>query len=424
MNILNAGTPAYEQWRLELMKRRSESDHSVARIVSDIIDDVRFEGFAAVRRHSERLDKAPPREILRSERREAMERCDPKLLEALHRAAENIREFHQNLLTKSQEWEQNGMRLGVIVTPLRRVGLYVPGGTAAYPSSVLMNAVPAKVAGVDELIMVSPPSEHLRPEVLAAAEIAGVDRVYAVGGVQAVAALAYGAGDIPRVDKVVGPGNAYVAEAKRQLYGQIDIDMIAGPSELLVIADHTARPDYVAADLLSQAEHDVLAGCVLLTTDAALAESVKGELLSQGQRLARWSIAQKALENFGAIILCESLSQAVELANEMAPEHLEVQTVAPRALLPHLRNAGAVFLGNYASEPLGDYMAGPSHVLPTTGTARFFSPLSVDTFLKKKSLIDCSEQALRSVYKDIVRLAECESLTAHAHAIRIRFVDQ
>lgn len=311
--------------------------------------------------------------------------------------------------------------MGQRIRGLERVGIYVPGGTAAYPSSVLMNAVPAKVAGVEEIVMVTPPTEHLNDAVLAAAKIAGVDRCFAVGGAQAVAALTYGAGFLPRVDKLVGPGNAYVAAAKRLAYGTLDIDMVAGPSEVLIIADESANPKYVAADLLSQAEHDRLASAVLLTTSLELARAVDAELMRQMDYLGRSAIIEASLRDFGCAIVCRDLNQAAALANEVAPEHLEIVTRDPRALLPQIKNAGAVFLGEWSPEPLGDYMAGPDHVLPTSGTARFFSPLGVDSFLKSMSVIEYGREHLESVREQVVAIAEAEQLTAHANSIKVRF---
>ena len=311
--------------------------------------------------------------------------------------------------------------VGQLVRGLTRVGVYVPGGRAAYPSSVLMNVVPAKVAGCEEIIMVTPPTENLNDAVLAAAWVAGVDRVLAVGGVQAVAALTYGAGMIPQVDKLVGPGNAYVAAAKRLAYGTLDIDMVAGPSEVLVIADETANPVYTAADLLSQAEHDGMASAVLLTTSQRLAEEVAQEIARQTAYLSRKDVIEQSLRDYGAIIVCDTLEACCRLANEIAPEHLEVMTQEPEKLVPKLSNAGAIFLGQNTPEPLGDYMAGPCHVLPTSGTARFFSPLSVESFLKKTSVIQFSREALAEVAEDIVRMAESEHLTAHANSIQVRF---
>jgi histidinol dehydrogenase len=352
----------------------------------------------------------------------AYERCPRELVAALEHAAANIRDYNEKLLARTMEWRSpDGGTVGRVVRGLTRVGLYVPGGTAAYPSSVLMNAVPAKVAGVEELIMVTPPTENLNDAVLAAAKIAGVDRVIAVGGAQAVAALTYGAGFIPKVDKLVGPGNAFVATAKRMAYGQLDIDMVAGPSEVLVIADASANPKFVAADLLSQAEHDKLASAVLLTTSMELAQAVDAEIIRQTGYLSRSEIMETSLRDFGCAIVCDSLDQCVALANEIAPEHLEVVTEDPRALLPQIKNAGAVFLGAWSPEPLGDYLAGPDHVLPTSGTARFFSPLSVDSFLKTMSVIEYDPSTLAPVKDEIIALAQSEKLTAHANSIQVRF---
>ena len=326
---------------------------------------------------------------------------------------------------KSQEWTSpDGGIVGRVVRGLSRVGIYVPGGTAAYPSSVLMNAVPAKVAGVGEIVMVTPPTENLSDAVLAAAKIAGVDRCIAVGGAQAVAALTYGAGFIPKVDKLVGPGNAFVATAKRMAYGELDIDMVAGPSEVLVIADGSAQAKFVAADLLSQAEHDKLASAVLLTDDLELAKAVDDEIVRQTGYLSRSEIMEQSLRDFGCAIVCETLDDCAALANEIAPEHLEIVTADPRALLPKIKNAGAVFLGSWSPEPLGDYLAGPDHVLPTSGTARFFSPLSVDSFLKTMSVIQYDQGSLEPIKDQIITLAEAEKLTAHANSIRVRFEEE
>ena len=344
------------------------------------------------------------------------------MISALEHAAENIRHYNENLLAQSKEWTSpDGGVVGRVVRGLNRVGLYVPGGTAAYPSSVLMNAIPAKVAGVNELIMVTPPTENLNDAVLAAAKIAGVDRVIAVGGAHAVAALTFGAGFIPKVDKLVGPGNAFVATAKRMAYGKIDIDMVAGPSEVLVIADESANPKYIAADLLSQAEHDKLASAVLLTTSMNLAKAVDAEIIRQTGYLSRSEIMESSLRDFSCAIVCDTLEQCVQLANEIAPEHLEVVTEDPRELLPDIKNAGAVFLGEWSPEPLGDYLAGPNHVLPTSGTARFFSPLSVDSFLKSMSIIEYSKDTLAPIKDEIIELANSEKLTAHANSIQVRF---
>ena len=413
-----------EQKQIEAMRlRAAQTNAGVNRSAAEIMDAVRLRGFEAVREYSLKFDHAEPREIPMEELKAAAERIDPALLAALKRSAENIRTYQQELLTASKTWESPmpGGTVGQIVRGLSRVGVYVPGGRAAYPSSVLMNVVPAKVAGCEEIIMVTPPTENLNDAVLAAAWVAGVDRCIGLGGVQAVAALTYGADWIPKVDKLVGPGNAFVAAAKRMAYGTLDIDMVAGPSEVLVIADDTANPAYTAADLLSQAEHDVMASAVLLTTSQGMAEKVAAEMERQTAYLSKKDIIEQSLRDYGAIIVCDSLEQCCELANEIAPEHLEVMTAEPQKLVPKLKNAGAIFLGQNTPEPLGDYMAGPCHVLPTSGTARFFSPLSVESFLKKTSVIDFSREALEMVADDIIRMAESESLTAHANSIQVRF---
>jgi histidinol dehydrogenase len=421
--IVKADGYAEKQQIAAMRARAAETGAGIEKAAAEIMNAVRTEGYEAVKRYSLQFDKKEPYEIDQKTLEEAARRIDPKLLSALEESAENIRAYQQELLTKSREWEspmQGGM-VGQIVRGLSRVGVYVPGGRAAYPSSVLMNVVPAKVAGCGEIIMVTPPTENLNDAVLAAAWVAKVDRVIAVGGVQAVAALTYGAGFIPKVDKLVGPGNAFVAAAKRMAYGTLDIDMVAGPSEVLVIADETANPVYVAADLLSQAEHDVMASAVLLTTSETLAKQVEAEIGRQTGYLSRKEVMEQSLRDYGAIIVTDTLEQCCDLANEIAPEHLEIMTKDPRSLLPRILNAGAVFLGENTPEPLGDYMAGPCHVLPTSGTARFFSPLSVESFLKKMSVIDFSRDALASVKDGIVDMAESEHLTAHANSIRVRF---
>ena len=409
----------------DLRARSAAVGEEITRSAAAIMEDVRQNGYEAVERYSLQFDHAVPREFAPEALERAYAACDPKLIAAMEHAAANIRDYNEHLLARSQEWTSpDGGRVGRIVRGLQRVGIYVPGGTAAYPSSVLMNAVPAKVAGVEEIVMVTPPTENLNNAVLAAAKIAGVDRVIGVGGVQAVAALTYGAGFIPKVDKLVGPGNAYVAAAKRMAYGTLDIDMVAGPSEVLVIADETANPKYVAADLLSQAEHDRLASAILLTTSMALAQQVDAEILRQTGYLSRSEIMEASLKNFGAVIVCPSLERCVELANTVAPEHLEICTADPRSLLPGIKNAGAVFLGSYAPEPLGDYLAGPDHVLPTSGTARFFSPLSVDSFLKTMSVLEFDRASLEPIHQEVIAFAEAERLTAHANSIRVRFEEE
>ena len=412
---------------IELLKKRAQnSDKNVIPTVSEIIENVRENGDKAVREYTIKFDgKAPERvEISKEEIEGLMEQCDPDYLRTVVKAAVNIADFHQRQV--QQTWmttKPNGVMMGQRIRGLKRVGIYVPGGTAAYPSSVLMNAIPAKIAGVEEVVMVTPPQKDgtPNPNIVAAAKVAGVDRIFLMGGAQAIAALAYGTETVPKVDKIVGPGNIFVATAKKLLYGTVDIDMIAGPSEILIIADSTADPKFLAADLMSQAEHDRLASAILLTDSEALAEQTKAELARQMQTLERKEIIESSLDNFGAIIVCSDMKQAVEFANELAPEHLEVCCQNPMEYVGKLDNAGSVFLGNYSPEPLGDYFAGPNHVLPTSGTARFFSPLSVDSFIKKSSFIYYTEEALRADAEDVIRFADTEGLTAHANSIKVRF---
>ena len=410
----------------QLWERSGEVDKKVTASVTEIIEAVRSRGDEAVREFTIRFDgKAPEQSVIgKKELKAFLQLCDGELLESMRRAAQNIKRFHDR--QKQQSWlttEENGVLMGQRVRGLHRVGIYVPGGTAAYPSSVLMNAIPAKIAGVEEIVMVTPPGKDGKPnpDIMAAAAIAGVDRVFLMGGAQAVAALAYGTGTVPKVDKIVGPGNIYVATAKRLLYGVVDIDMVAGPSEILIIADETANPKFLAADLMSQAEHDVLASAILLTTSETLAQQTVEQLKKQIATLSRGDIIEKSLQDYGAVIVCRNMDQAVEFANELAPEHLEVCAANPMEYLGRLNNAGSVFLGNYSPEPLGDYFAGPNHVLPTSGTARFFSPLSVDSFVKKSSFIYYTQPALTQAKDDIVRIAEAEGLTAHANSIKVRF---
>ena len=412
-----------ERCQLDAMRARAaEKNADIELAVKAIMENVRAEGMPAVERYSLQFDHRAPYELSKDRLDEAYAVCPKELTAALEHAARNIRDYNEKLLVRSMEWKSpDGGNVGRIVRGLSRVGIYVPGGTAAYPSSVLMNAVPAKTAGVEEIVMLTPPTENLSDAVLAAAKIAGVDRVIAVGGAQAVAAVTYGAGFIPKVDKLVGPGNAYVAAAKRLAYGTLDIDMVAGPSEVLVIADETANPKFIAADLLSQAEHDKLASAVLLTDSMELAQAVDGEIIRQSGYLSRSEIMETSLRDFGCAIVCGGLEQCVELANEIAPEHLEIVTKTPRELLPRVKNAGAVFLGAYTPEPLGDYLAGPDHVLPTSGTARFFSPLSVDSFLKSISVLEFDREALEPISREIIALAQAEKLTAHANSIQVRF---
>ena len=412
----------------ELKLRAENSDKDVVPTVSEIINNVRENGDKAVYDYTVKFDgKAPEKtEITKDEIEELIKDCEPLFLEAITKAAANIKDFHARQV--QQSWlttKENGVIMGQRVRGLKRVGIYVPGGTAAYPSSVLMNAIPAKLAGVEEVIMVTPPCKDGKPNpnIMAAAKIAGVDRVFLMGGAQAVAALAYGTETVPKVDKIVGPGNIFVATAKKLLYGVVDIDMIAGPSEILIVADKTANPKFLAADLMSQAEHDRLASSILLTTSDEIAVETEKEVLRQVEKLSRKDIIEYSLSNFGAIIVCSDMTQAVDFANELAPEHLEVCCENPMEYVGKLHNAGSVFLGNYSPEPLGDYFAGPNHVLPTSGTARFFSPLSVGSFVKKSSFIYYTEDALKKDAELIEEFAKKEGLTAHANSITVRFED-
>ena len=364
--------------------------------------------------------------VTEDEIKEAYEKVDEKLLTVIRKALVNIRKYHEK--QRQYSWfdsEESGIILGQKVTALEKVGVYVPGGKAVYPSSVLMNIVPAKVAGVKTIVMTTPPGKDgkVNPATLVAAKEAGVDAIYKVGGAQAIAALAFGTESVPKVDKIVGPGNIYVALAKKAVFGFVSIDSIAGPSEIMVLADETANPRFVAADLLSQAEHDEMASAILVTTSRDLAEQVSKEVEGFVAQLSRKEIIQKSLDNYGYILVAESMDEAIATVNEIASEHLELVTKNPFETMTKIRNAGAIFVGEYSSEPLGDYFAGPNHVLPTNGTAKFFSPLSVDDFIKKSSIISYSREALEPIYKDIVQFAECEQLTAHANSIRVRFED-
>jgi len=397
--------------------------------VNEILNAVRTEGDAAVLRYTERFDRvkleAGQLRVTEQEILAAYDRVEPRFIEALRRAAANIRSFHEK--QKRTSWmdvQPDGTTLGQIIRPLRRVGLYVPGGKAAYPSSVLMNAIPAQVAGVPEIVMVTPAStggqEGIDPYILVAAAEAGIREMYRVGGAQAVGALAYGTATIPPVDKIVGPGNIYVALAKRYVYGVVDIDSIAGPSEILVLADDSADPAYIAADLLSQAEHDEMASSILVTTSQSLAESVQAEVARQLESLPRKEIAERSIRERGAILMADSEEEAIATSNRLAPEHLEILVREPFGMLGRIENAGAIFLGPYSTEPVGDYYAGPNHILPTNGTARFSSPLNVDDFLKKSSVIHYSKEALLRSGEDIITLAKHEGLEAHARAVQIR----
>lgn len=402
---------------------------NVADIVSEIIKTVKKDGDRALFAYTEKFDKAKLEglAVTPAERAEALREVDPEFLDVLRRAAANIRRFHERQVRNSFILnDQNGVVVGQKVIPIDRAGLYVPGGTAAYPSTVLMDAIPAKIAGCREVVMVTPPLANgkVNPVILAAAEIAGVDRIFKVGGAQAIAALAFGTESVPRVDKIVGPGNAFVAEAKKQVFGTVSIDMIAGPSEILVVADKTADPAYVAADLLSQAEHDKLASAVLITESEALARAVCEELEAQIPQLARAEIARASIDTNGKIIVVEDLKTAIDVANELAPEHLELAVDNPFDYLDGIRHAGSVFMGKYCPEALGDYLAGPNHTLPTSGTARFSNPLSVDDFVKKTQYTYYTREAFARVAEDVAYFANKEGLGAHARSATIRLEDK
>lgn len=409
-----------------LKKRSGETDSKILEIVSSIIQGVKEGGEEAVREYTVRFDGSVPKKtvITKEELSAYYDEVDEEFKTAITNAKNNIYDFH--LRQAQQSWmttNENGVIMGQRIRGLARVGIYVPGGTAAYPSSVLMNAVPAKIAGVKEIIMVTPPGKdgNPNPYIMVAAAVAGVDKVFLCGGAQAVAALAYGTEKIPKVDKIVGPGNIFVATAKKLLYGVVDIDMVAGPSEILIVADKTAKPAFLAADLMSQAEHDKMASAILLTTSEPIARATAKEIERQIKYLERQEIIERSLDDYGEIIVCENLKQAINFANELAPEHLELCVEEPLKYVGMIDNAGSVFLGNWSPEPLGDYYAGPNHVLPTSGTARFFSPLSVDSFIKKSSFIYYTEEELRKAKDEIVTLAETEGLTAHANSIKVRF---
>ena len=409
-----------------LIDRGETATEEVAATVKEVVERVRKEGDPAVLAYTEKFDRVKLTlkdiRVTPDEVKDAYSRVDPKKVDALKLAARNIRSFHEK--QKISSWvsqEADGVILGQLARPIRSAGVYVPGGKACYPSSVLMNVIPAKVAGVEQLVMCSPvPGGVLNPYILVAADIAGVSEIYKIGGAQAIAALAYGTATVPKVDKIVGPGNIYVATAKRYVFGQVDIDMIAGPSEVLVIADDSADPSFVAADLLSQAEHDELASAILVTTSRALAERVDAEIGRQMATLIRKEIARKAIDRFGAIVIVETLQEAAEVSNAIAPEHLELSVEKPFELLALIRNAGAIFLGHFTPESVGDYVAGPNHVLPTGGTARFFSPLSTDSFMKKSSLIFYTKEGLDKVGEAVMQIADVEGLEAHGNTIRVR----
>ena len=413
-----------------LLKRSPNNYGKFEASVEEILKKVREEGDQALFAYTKEFDNAEiTPETIRvtdAEIREAYDAVDPALVDVIRKALVNIRSFHEK--QKQNSWfssTEEGTMLGQKITPLKRVGVYVPGGKAVYPSSVLMNIVPAKVAGVDQIVMTTPPGKDGKvcATTLVAAKEAGADEIYKVGGAQAIGALAYGTESIPKVDKIVGPGNIFVALAKKAVYGYVSIDSIAGPSEILVLADESANPRYVAADLLSQAEHDELASAILITTSKELAQKVSREVDGFTEVLSRREIIRKSLDNFGYILIAEDMEEAIEAANEIASEHMEIVTKNPFEVMMKVRNAGAIFVGPYSSEPLGDYFAGPNHVLPTNGTAKFFSPLSVDDFIKKSSIVYYSREALEKIHKDIEQFASAEQLTAHANSIAVRFVN-
>ena len=431
MRIVKLSRETKQSILADLLKRSPNNYSQYENTVNEIIEKVRQEKDRALFDYTLKFDHFALNkdniQVTREEIEEAYSRLDAGLIEVIKKSAENIRSFHQKQLRNSWfDAKEDGTILGMKITPIARAGVYVPGGKAAYPSSVLMNVIPAKVAGVPEIIMTTPPGAdgRVNPGTLVAADIAGVNTIYKVGGAQAIAALAFGTESIPKVDKITGPGNIFVALAKKAVYGYVSIDSIAGPSEILVLADEMANPRYVAADLLSQAEHDELASAILITTSEALAEKVSAQVDAFVTQLERKEIIQKSLNQYGYILLADTLQDAIAAVNEIASEHLEILTSNPFEVMTRIKNAGAIFLGEYASEPLGDYFAGPNHILPTNGTAKFFSPVNVDDFIKKTSIISYSREALEKVHRDIETFAVSEGLTAHANSIRVRFEEK
>ena len=431
MRIVTLDENSKENLLNDLLKRSPNHYGEFIDRVNDIISNVRTNKDAAIFDYTKRFDGADIDvsniRVTKEEIEEAYTLVDPELIDVIRKALVNIREYHEK--QRQYSWfdsKPNGTMLGQKVTPLATTGVYVPGGKAVYPSSVLMNVIPAKVAGVAKIVMVTPPGKDgkVNPNTLVAANEAGADEIYKVGGAQAIAALAFGTESIPKVDKIVGPGNIYVALAKKAVYGYVSIDSIAGPSEILVLADETANPRYVAADLLSQAEHDELASAILVTTSKELAEAVSVEVDKFIAELSRKEIMTKSIENYGYILVAESMQDAIDAANDIASEHLEIMTKNPFEVMTKIQNAGAIFIGEYSSEPLGDYFAGPNHILPTNGTAKFFGPLSVDDFVKKSSIIYYSREALEPIHKDIIKFATSEQLTAHANSIKVRFEEE
>lgn len=427
INVVYGNTEEGKRYLDKLKDREESIQQDVTNTVKNILDDIKENRDEALIKYTNKFDSENVNKnnilVSKEEIKRAYEMVDKEFLDAIKLAAENIEFFHEK--QKRNSWmitKEKGVMLGQNIRPLENVGIYVPGGTASYPSSVLMNAIPAKVAGVKNIVMVTPPSKNggINPNILVAADVAGVNKIYKVGGAQAVGALAFGTESIDKVDKIVGPGNIYVAMAKKNVYGYVDIDMIAGPSEILIIADESGNAKYIAADLMSQAEHDRLASSILVTTSLELVGKVKEELALQVENLSRKDIILDSLKNYGVIIVVDNLKEAIDMSNEIAPEHLEVCVENPFLVLGEIKNAGSIFLGSYSPEPLGDYIAGPNHVLPTSGTARFFSPLSVDDFVKKSSFMYYSKEALFDVGDKIIKLADTESLTAHANSIAVR----
>jgi histidinol dehydrogenase len=428
MRILELNEKTKSSLLNDLLKRSPNNYKEYEDVVEGIVNDVRVRGDEALFEYTLKFDKCKIDEsnveVTKAEIEDAYKKLDDKLIEVLKKAASNIRSYHE--LQKRNSWintREDGVILGQKITAIEKAGVYVPGGTAAYPSSVLMNIIPAKVAGVEEIIMLTPPNKdgEMNPATLVAADIAGVDRVFKAGGAQAIAAMAFGTKSIPKVYKITGPGNIFVALAKRSVFGYVSIDSIAGPSEVMVLCDETANPEYVAADLLSQAEHDKLASAILVTTSKKMAEKVSIEIDKFTATLERKEIIEESLKNYGYALVAKDMASAIDAVNEIASEHLEILTANPFDILPRIKNAGAIFLGEYSSEPLGDYFAGPNHILPTNGTAKFFSPLGVDDFIKKSSIISYSREALKAVHEDIELFAKQEGLTAHANSINVRF---
>lgn len=428
MRIIKLTDTAKKDILTDLLKRSPSSYGTYEETVAKIVEDVKENGDKAVFSYTKQFDKfdlnALNIRVTREEIAKAYEEIEDDLIAVYKKSAENIRVFHEKQLRNSWfDTKPDGTILGQRMTPIERAGVYVPGGKAAYPSSVLMNIIPAKVAGVEQIIMTTPCNSEgkVNPGTLVAADIAGADVIFKVGGAQAIAAMAFGTESIPKADKITGPGNIFVALAKKAVYGHVSIDSVAGPSEILVLADETANPRYVAADLLSQAEHDELASAILITTSQELAEAVSKEVEAFTEELSRKEIIKKSLDNYGYILLAENMEAAIQTANEIASEHLEILTANPFDVMTRIKNAGAIFLGEYSSEPLGDYFAGPNHILPTNGTAKFFSPLNVDDFMKKTSIISYSREALYKVHEDIEAFAKSEGLTAHANSVKLRF---